>query len=52
MLRVLVATTIRYFDPKPAPETTPATMDIFESFALFPKGLQAKFNLVPRDDHH
>jgi len=50
MLKVMVSTIVRHFDVKPAPETTLKSMRIWESFALFPAGLQAKFILTPRHD--
>jgi hypothetical protein len=46
-----MSTILANFDPVPAAETTPKTMEFWESFALFPKGLQAKFYLKPRKSH-
>ena len=48
MLRVIVFTLVRHFDIEPAKETTPESMQFWESFALFPKALEAKFYLKPR----
>jgi hypothetical protein len=48
MLRVIISTILVNYEPIPAPETNEQTMQFWESFALFPKGLQVKFYLKPR----
>jgi len=48
MLRMIISSVVRNFEVKPAPETNAHSMRLWESFALFPAGLQVKMNLVPR----
>ncbi|KAF9035857.1 cytochrome P450 [Panaeolus papilionaceus] len=48
MLRIAVAAFVRNFDISSPPETTDASMDIMDSFVIFPSAMECKLVFTPR----